>query len=237
MSPRLAYDRPTVAIVEHREARADGLVRAVVDLGFPAVAWTAMDDCLADLSPEVRGCLLVNHASVELPAEALLSRLENRRVVVPVVYLWSRCDVATVVRAMRAGALGGLKWPGPPSRLAQALREAIAFDAAHHAARRDEVQCRRRVAHLDDDERRLLAMLAAGLANKDIAFELNVCLRTAEDRRAKLMEKMKVDSLAELIRQSIVGKRPASRPHDWGIPHVPTAEPVEPRHLHSQRIM
>jgi two-component system response regulator FixJ len=207
MNPRLSPDKPTVAVVDRNPTAAAQLLRAATDLGFPSADWSDVEDYFAQAPSDPRGCLLIDYPTVDMPPEELLARLEARRMYLPVVFLWPRCDVSLVVRAMKAGALDGLKKPCPPPMLAQTIRGAMAFDAQHHQARLDAARCRRRLARLGPDERRLLAMLTGGLANKDIAFELNVCLRTAEDRRAKLMAKMKAENLAEMIRQAICGSR------------------------------
>ena len=212
MSPRrFWYDKPTVAVVDRNPTAAASLLRVVAELGFPAAEWSNVEDYFAEAPLDPRGCLLVDHPTANMPPEKLMEQLEDRRMYLPVVFLWPRGNVAQVVRAMRAGALDGLKKPCPPPMLADAIRGAMAFDAAHHDVRLDEARCRKRLARLDAEERRLLTMLTDGLANKDIAFELNVCLRTAEDRRAKLMAKMRAPTLAELIRQAICGSRAAGR--------------------------
>ena len=104
---------------------------------------------------------------------------------------------------MKAGALNFLEKPCRDQQLWEAIQEAIKWDSVH----RQQVALRSKVLHrlqrLTSGERDVLALLIDGNSNKTIAAELNLSVRTIEVRRAKLMKKMKAESLAELIRLTL----------------------------------
>ena len=153
----------------------------------------------------------------------------------PAIVMSAYGDVPMVVRAMKAGALNFLEKPCRDQQLWEAIQEALQWDGAH----RQQMALRSKVLHrlerLTPGEHDVLRLLIDGKSNKAIAAELKLSVRTIEVRRAKLMKKMKAESLAELIRLTLAanpdyGKpqtaadnltKPAQQPFAFGIKEVP----------------
>jgi FixJ family two-component response regulator len=106
------------------------------------------------------------------------------------------------VRAMKEGAVEFLTKPIRSRDLAAAIRAAIARDRAVQGERREMAALRERYARLTAREREVMAHVVAGLLNKQIASEVGASERTVKFHRAHLMEKMRADSLADLVRMA-----------------------------------
>jgi FixJ family two-component response regulator len=158
------------------------------------------EDFFDACDPQRMGCLLADTQTPGLQGPKAIERLSGKGIHLPVIWLSARPDVNAAVKAVKAGAFHYLGKPCEDEELAEVLQDAIVWDAEN---RRRLVFCakvRRRLDRLSPGERQVLELLVDGQSNKGIAAELNVSIRTVEVRRAKLMKKMYVQSLAELIR-------------------------------------
>ena len=145
---------------------------------------------------------------VRLPGPSgldLQAALQRQGVALPVIFLTGHADVPTSVRAMKAGAVDFLEKPVERDTLLDAIARALARDAAQRAARDDAHRQSARFAVLTPREREVFDRIVAGKLNKQIADELGIGLRTVKAYRAQLMEKLGVDSAAELGR--LAGER------------------------------
>ena len=124
-------------------------------------------------------------------------------------------DVPMVVRAMKAGALNFLEKPCRDQQLWEAIQEGLRWDAAHRQHTPLHTKALHRLNRLTPGEHEVLRQLIDGKSNKTIAAELGLSVRTIEVRRAKVMKKMKAESLAELIKLTI------SANPDYGKPQSP----------------
>ena len=130
----------------------------------------------------------------------LQDALQRQGVPLPVIFLTGHADVPTSVRAMKAGAVDFLEKPVARETLLDALRRALARDAAQRTEREEIHRQRTRLAVLTPREREVFDRVVAGKLNKQIADELGVSLRTVKTYRAQLMDKLDVTSAAELGR-------------------------------------
>jgi FixJ family two-component response regulator len=150
------------------------------------------------------GCLLLDVRMPGVGGMELLDRLREEEVFLPAIMMSAYGDVSMVVRAMRAGAINFLEKPCRDQQLWEAINEAMKWDAEHRAKQTQRVKVLRRFQHLTQGEQIVLRLLVEGRSNKSIAEELNLSVRTIEVRRAKVMKKMKAESLAELIRLALL---------------------------------
>lgn len=156
--------------------------------------------------PKQPGCLIWDTA-VEGPNDRdLLDRLARRKIRLPVIFVSGTADVATAVRAMKAGALNYLEKPPPREAIWEAVCEAMAWDAENRLRLRRAAKVRRRLGLLSSGENEVLQMLLEGISNREIADALGLSVRTIEVRRAKLMKKMKAQSLPDLVRLAIAAE-------------------------------
>lgn len=120
----------------------------------------------------------------------------------PVIFLSGHGDIPSTVRAMRAGALDFLTKPVPTPTLIDAITRALARDVEHHRELTHLADIKQRYGTLTPRERQVMAGVIAGKLNKQICFALNAAERTVKTHRARVMEKMRVRSVAELVRLS-----------------------------------
>jgi two-component system, LuxR family, response regulator FixJ len=205
------YD-PTVFIVDDDSGVRQSLTSLMRSMELNAETFGSAKDFLDVFDPMQSGCLLLD---VRLPGMSGLELLEhiNKHVVcIPAIVISAHCDVPTVVRAMRAGALNFLEKPCRDQVLRDAVQEACKWDADNRRRLVRLAKVRRRLEHLTPGEYGVLEKLLEGKSNKTIAADLSVSVRTVEVRRAKLMQKMKAHSLAELIQMTML----ISFPNDEG---------------------
>ena len=163
--------------------------------------------------PAGQGCMLLDVRMPGISGLGLLEQFNREEIPLPAIVMSAYGDVPMVVRAMKAGALNFLEKPCRDQQLWEAIQEAIKWDADHRERMALRAQVRHRLQRLTRGEHDVLALLIDGKPNRTIAAELNLSVRTIEVRRAKIMDKMKADSLAELIRLTLsadphCGKRP-----------------------------
>jgi FixJ family two-component response regulator len=131
----------------------------------------------------------------------------------PVIFLSGRCEVSVAVRAMKSGAIHFLEKPFREYELWDAIQEAIATDRQRREERQRRQMLNRYVGVLTFKERQVLGLLSEGKSNRTIARELDISVRTVENRRAKLMKKLGIKSPTELLHLAILV-------NDGGIRHV-----------------
>jgi len=139
----------------------------------------------------------------------LQERLNADGADIPVVVITGRRDVPLAVRAMRAGAVDFLQKPFASEALLSAVERAL----ARRNESADRAEAARRLERLTGREREVMQLIVAGCANKEVALRLGISPRTAENHRARIMEKTAAASLAELVRLAMAaGNGAAYRP-------------------------
>jgi len=194
---------PTVFIIDDDPAVRQALSVLIRSMRLRAEAYESAQQFLDTFDSTRPGCLLLDVRMPGISGLELLEQLERHDIRLPAIVMSAYGDVPMVVRAMKAGALNFLEKPCRDQQLWEALQEGLKWDAAH----RQHVVLRAKVLHrlrrLTSGEHEVLRQLIDGKSNKTIAAELGLSVRTIEVRRAKLMRKMKAESLAELIRLTL----------------------------------
>jgi FixJ family two-component response regulator len=191
---------PLIHVVDDDESLRTSLLRLLSAAGFEARGYASPGDFLLQPLPDRPGCVLLD---VRLPGPSgldLQTALQSQGVALPIVFMTAYADVATSVRAMKAGAVDFLTKPIERAALFDALQRALARDAVQRAARAEAAQLRARLATLNPRERAVFEGIVAGKLNKQIAVELGTAERTVKAQRAQLMAKLEVGSVAELGR-------------------------------------
>jgi two-component system response regulator FixJ len=141
--------------------------------------------------------------SLDSPGESTLRYLESHRKGeghLPVILLVGQITVATVLRAVRAGATVYLETPPDPVAAQEIITRSMAADAVAHADRARRTEIRARLSKLTPREHEVLALVVQGHANKTIAAALNRSQKTVEVHRTNIMRKTQAGSLASLVR-------------------------------------
>ncbi len=196
-------DDSTVFIIDDDPAVRQALAVLVRSMHLHAEAFESAQHFLDAFDATRPGCLLLDVRMPGISGLELLEHLSRSDVHLPSIVMSAYGDVPMVVRAMKAGALNFLEKPCRDQQLWEAIQEGLKWDAIHrqHVALKARMQ--RRLDHLTSGEHDVLRLLVEGKSNKTIATELDLSVRTIEVRRAKIMKKMKADSLAELIRLTL----------------------------------
>jgi RNA polymerase sigma factor (sigma-70 family) len=127
----------------------------------------------------------------------------------PVIMITGHGDVAMAVKAMKSGAVDFIEKPFHDEDLLRSIRNALDFDRKQRANRETRAEVAARLSELTPREHEVMAMVTDGKANKEIAAELGVSAKTVEAHRARVMEKMRADSLADLVRMAMLASQDA----------------------------
>jgi FixJ family two-component response regulator len=197
-------DQATIFLLDDDPAALAAL-RDLVSVVFPAVeAYASAAEFLSAYHPTRLGCLVSAVAMAEMSGLELQERLAAAGGGLPIVFLSGRATVRMAVAAMQAGAVAFLEKPPQQQELWDSIRRALDL-ARRRCQRRARIQgVRQRFAGLTSGERMVLDRIVAGKLNKEIAAELGLSVRTIEDRRGRLMQKLQVESLAELVQSAMV---------------------------------
>lgn len=145
-------------------------------------------------------CLVLDVRMPGLSGLDLQQELQAANATLPIIFITGHGDIPTTVRAMKAGAVDFLPKPVKDVVLLRAIEQALAR-AVRDSAERDALEAQsQRLNTLTPREREVMALVVSGLLNKQIAFELGTVEKTIKVHRARVMQKMGVNSLAELVR-------------------------------------
>lgn len=211
-----------VYVVDDDEALRDSVSALVQSLGLEARAFPSAEEFLRSFDPEQPGCLVTDVRMFGMSGVELQEKLVADGVPLPVIVLTAFAKTPLTVRVMQNGAVTLLEKPYDTGDLWDAIRRALALDFARRAAWQEQEDAQQRLALLTAKEREVLDRMIAGKANKVIARELDVSIRTVENRRHDIFEKVGVDSVAQLVRLAIVASapRPEPRAPEAGTPEL-----------------
>lgn len=190
---------PLVHIVDDESLRS-ALQRLLQASGHRVKGYASVGDFLLDPPADAPGCLLLD---LHLPGPSgldLQQSLARHGLHLPVVFLSAHGDLATGVRAMKAGAVDFLTKPVERTTLLAALARALEIDAALRAQRHAAQDLQRRFARLTAREREVFELVVARRLNKQIAETLGIAERTVKAQRAQVMIKLGAATAAELGR-------------------------------------
>jgi len=193
---------PTVFVVDDDASVRRSTERLVRSLGFGFRTFASAREFLDAARGEGPACLVLDVHLPGLGGLDLQRELARSGVRIPIIFITGRGSIPMTVQAMKEGAVEFLTKPVRPRDLLAAIRAAIESDRASQRARLAAEALRERYERLTPREREVMALVAAGQLNKQIAGELATSERTIKFHRAHVMEKMAAGSLAELVRMA-----------------------------------
>jgi len=194
-------DDPLVCVVDDDDAVRLSMSLLIETLGLPVQSFASALEVLSDEEVLRRAhCLVLDVRMPGLSGVGLQERLGRLGHTLPIIFVSAHGDVPMVARAMREGAFDFLQKPFNEQALLDRVQEAVQFAAARRAARARLAEIQLRVDSLTARESDVMAGMVAGRLNKQIAEDLGISIKTVEQHRARVMEKLQVDSLAELVR-------------------------------------
>lgn len=200
-------DMPAIVhLVDDDPSVRRALKRLLAAAGHACETWETAEAFLARPVGAAAGCALID---LQLPGANgldLQARLAESDELLPLIFLTGRGDIGTSVRAMKGGAVDFLTKPVEPEALLAAIATALERCRAARAARAAEADVRERLARLTPRECQVLEMVVEGRLNKQIAGDLGVAEKTIKVHRARVMGKLEVRTIADLVRL-VVGHR------------------------------
>ena len=193
-----------VHVVDDDASFRTAIERRLKHAGYEVETYSSAQHLL-DRQPGVEkpGCILLDVQMSGMNGLELQDRLIELGSILPIVFVTGHSDIPTTVRAIKAGAEDFLTKPIPSEQLIDAIERAMAhYELARH--QRTELNSfRALVARLTPRERQVFHLMMRGMINKEIAGELGTTERTVKAHRHEVMEKMQVESLAELVSSAV----------------------------------
>jgi two-component system response regulator FixJ len=188
----------TVHVIDDDDAMRDSLAFLLDIQGYAPRLYSSATAFLGAGPASLTGCVLTDIRMPEMTGLELVRKLKADGVGLPVVVMTGHGDVPLAVEAMKAGVIDFIEKPFSDEALLAAVQTALDSVSQSPGATRDAAQDR--IAQLSPREREVLTGVAAGKANKIIAYELDISPRTVEVYRANLMTKLGARNISELMR-------------------------------------
>jgi len=195
-------DDATVFVVDDDASVRRSTERLMRSRGFAVRSFGSARAFLDEPRAPGPACLVLDVHLPGLSGLGLQGELAGAGTQLPIIFITGAGTIPMSVQAMKAGAVEFLTKPVQPNVLVAAIEAAIAQDRAAHTARAGSDALRERYERLTARERQVMALVVAGLLNKQIAGELETSERTVKFHRAHLMEKRAAESVAELVRMA-----------------------------------
>ena len=203
-----AAPEPVVHVIDDDDSIRELLTWLMKRNAIRAEAYPNAKSFLKAYRPGTPGCLILDLYMPGMSGLDLQQYLKEAGIEMPVIFLSGRADVPKAVAAVKSGAIDFIEKPFDYRKIVDLVRECLRRDAAARAGREAARGRAERLATLTQREREVLDRVIAGKVNRLIAEEMQISIKTVEAHRARIMEKLAVDSVAELV-QATLGARPA----------------------------
>lgn len=192
----------TVLIVDDDASVRRALTRLIKVGGYAVQAFSSARDFLEywRASDQSAACLVLDVRMPGLSGLDLQHELQAANTMLPIIFITGHGDIPMSVKAMKEGAVDFLTKPVKDKDLLRAIEQALARAIHDHTERLEFEEIQKRLTSLTPREREVMTLVVTGLLNKQIAFDLGTVEKTIKVHRSRVMEKMKVESLAELVR-------------------------------------
>jgi RNA polymerase sigma factor (sigma-70 family) len=191
---------PTVFLVDDEASVLKALSRLLRSTGLNVETFGSPQEFLQRHDPQAHGCLVLDVAMPGLNGLDLQRALAAKGTELPIIFLTGRGDIPMSVQAMKQGAVDFLTKPTNDEDLLAAIRAGIDKDRANRQSGVERSKIQQQLARLTPREREVLHHIIAGKLNKQVAADLGIVEKTIKVHRARVMKKMNVRSLAELVR-------------------------------------
>lgn len=202
-SPPRSARPPTVYVVDDDASIREVLSWLMQNNAIAVKAYSSAAAFLAEFKPDSPGCLILDLYMPGMSGLDLQQYLIRHGISMPVIFLSGRGDIGKAVAAVRQGAVDFIEKPFDYKRIVETVRESLKRDAVMRAGRSARDAFRVRLATLTQREREVMDYVVAGQTNREIAGILEISVKTVEAHRSRLMEKLEVESIAELVQGAV----------------------------------
>jgi len=192
--------RPTVFVVDDDPSVLKSLVRLLRSLGFDVETFASAELFLARKHYDGIGCIVLDVRMPGLSGMDLQEKLSQADYSMPIIFITGHGNIPMSVEAMKKGAVDFLTKPFDDEELLQAVKKAIEKDSKAKAERAEVHDALRRIKQLTPREHEILRYVITGMLNKQIALKLDIAEKTVKIHRGRIMEKLCVNSVADLVR-------------------------------------
>ncbi|MBB1126569.1 response regulator transcription factor [Thiospirillum jenense] len=199
-------DTPWVFVVDDDQAMRSSLQWLIESVGMQVRTFSSADEFLAAYELDWIGCLLLDVRMPGMTGLELQTYLTRSAIRLPVIIITGHGDVTMAVKAMKAGAVDFIEKPFNDDNLLTSIRNALQHDEKQRTLRTRCNEIAARLTSLTPREHEVMKMVTEGQSNKEIAAKLGVSAKTIEVHRARVMDKMQANSLAELVRLALLVK-------------------------------
>ena len=199
---------PVVFVVDDDEGMRKGMEFLLHSAGYQTEGFGSAQAFLDHYRPSMRGCLLLDVRMPGMSGLELQQHLQAERIRIPVIIVTAFANVPMAVRAIQAGAFDFIEKPFEGADLLERIGRALAREQEQRQDEGFQREVQRRLASLTPREREVMDLVVAGRLNKQIAGDLGISMKTVENHRARVMDKMQAESLAELVRMTVTAAEP-----------------------------
>lgn len=208
-----AEAKPIVFIVDDDISVRESLETLIRFVGWQAETFASAEEFLARPRSTTPCCLVLDISLPDLNGLELQKLIAPDRVDMPIIFITGHGDIPMTVQAMKAGAVEFLTKPIDDDSLLSAIRHAIERSSAALGDENEMQALRDRYASLTPREGEVMKLIVTGMLNKQIGLKLDISEITVKAHRGKLMQKMKADSLADLVKMAVrLALTPAKNP-------------------------
>lgn len=202
---------PVVFVVDDDPAVRSSVKFLLGSEGLQVESFDSADTFLKRKPPDAPSCLVLDVRLRGLSGLDFQSELAARKIRIPIVFVTGHGDIPMSVRAMKAGAVEFLTKPFRDQDLLDAVRIALERDRSRREQEKEVTDLQQRFDSLTPREQKVISMVVSGMLNKQIADQLGTAENTVKVHRSRAMEKMKAQSVAELVRMIEKLKGPSEK--------------------------